>query len=98
MVAAHPDPLAPAHQCRQKIEVAVDNALGALPDRSVTDALQRLPGISINRFAGSNDPDHFSVEGSGVVIRSDGCLARGNRSERSAEPGNSSERSEEPGK
>jgi len=43
--------------------------IGALPDRSVTEALQRVPGISINRFAGSNDPDHFSVEGSGVVIR-----------------------------
>ncbi|MCA0976833.1 TonB-dependent receptor [Qipengyuania flava] len=43
--------------------------IGALPDRSVTEALQRVPGIAINRFAGSNDPDHFSVEGSGVVIR-----------------------------
>jgi len=43
--------------------------IGALPDRSVTEALQRVPGVSINRFAGTNDPDHFSVEGSGVVIR-----------------------------
>ena len=43
--------------------------IGALPDRSVTEALQRIPGVSMNRFAGSNDPDHFSVEGSGVVIR-----------------------------
>lgn len=43
--------------------------IGALPDRSVTEALQRVPGIAINRFAGSNDPDHFSVEGSGVVVR-----------------------------
>ncbi|MBV9883960.1 MAG: TonB-dependent receptor plug domain-containing protein, partial [Sphingomonadaceae bacterium] len=43
--------------------------IGALPDRSVTEALQRVPGVSMNRFAGSNDPDHFSVEGSGVVIR-----------------------------
>jgi TonB-dependent receptor len=43
--------------------------IGALPDRSVTEALQRVPGVSINRFAGSNDPDHFSVEGAGVVIR-----------------------------
>lgn len=43
--------------------------IGALPDRSVTEALQRLPGVAINRFAGSNDPDHFSVEGSGVVVR-----------------------------
>ncbi|MDP9421399.1 MAG: TonB-dependent receptor [Pseudomonadota bacterium] len=43
--------------------------IGALPDRSVTEALQRVPGVSINRFAGSNDPDHFSGEGSGVVVR-----------------------------
>jgi len=43
--------------------------IGALPDRSVTEALQRLPGVAINRFAGSNDPDHFSVEGAGVVVR-----------------------------
>jgi TonB-dependent receptor len=43
--------------------------IGALPDRSVTEALQRVPGVSINRFAGTNDPDHFSVDGSGVAIR-----------------------------
>ena len=43
--------------------------IGALPDRSVTEALQRVPGVAINRFAGSSDPDHFSAEGSGVVVR-----------------------------
>lgn len=43
--------------------------IGALPDRSVTEALQRVPGVSISRFAAGNDADHFSVEGSGVVIR-----------------------------
>ncbi|HKE94935.1 MAG TPA: TonB-dependent receptor, partial [Povalibacter sp.] len=43
--------------------------IGALPDRSVTEVLQRIPGVAINRFAGSNDPDHFSIEGSGVVVR-----------------------------
>ena len=43
--------------------------MGALPDRSVTEALQRIPGVSINRFAAGRDPDHFSVEGSGLVIR-----------------------------
>ncbi len=43
--------------------------IGALPDRSVTETLQRIPGISINRFAAGIDPDHFSVEGSGVVVR-----------------------------
>ncbi len=43
--------------------------IGALPDRSVSEALQRVPGVSVLRFAGPNDPDHFSVEGSGVIIR-----------------------------
>ena len=43
--------------------------IGSLPDRSVLEAMQRLPGVSIERFAAANDPDHFSVEGSGAVIR-----------------------------
>jgi TonB-dependent receptor len=43
--------------------------IGALPDRSVSEALQRLPGVNIIRFSGPNDPNRFSVEGSGVVIR-----------------------------
>lgn len=43
--------------------------IGSLPDRSVLEALQRVPGVSIERFAAADDPDHFSVEGSGVVIR-----------------------------
>lgn len=43
--------------------------IGGLPDRSVLEALQRVPGISIERFAASNDPDHFGVEGSGAVVR-----------------------------
>ncbi|WP_249171852.1 TonB-dependent receptor [Erythrobacter sp. JK5] len=51
------------------VDVITAEDIGALPDRSVTEALQRVPGVAINRFAGSNDPDHFSVEGSGVVIR-----------------------------
>ena len=43
--------------------------IGALPDRSVTEALQRIPGVAIDRFAAGRDPDHFSTEGSGVVVR-----------------------------
>ena len=65
--------LANAQAIKRNADTVVDaitaQDIGALPDRSVTEALQRVPGISINRFAGSNDPDHFSVEGSGVVIR-----------------------------
>ncbi|HEX8062063.1 MAG TPA: TonB-dependent receptor [Allosphingosinicella sp.] len=54
-------------------DVVVDSVtaedIGALPDRSVTETLQRIPGVSINRFSAGRDPDHFSVEGSGVVVR-----------------------------
>lgn len=62
-----------AQQIKQKSDVFVDaitsEDIGALPDRSVTEALQRVPGVAINRFSGASDPDHFSVEGSGIVIR-----------------------------
>ncbi len=43
--------------------------ISSLPDRSVTEALQRIPGVSIGRFRAADDPDHFSVEGAGVVVR-----------------------------
>lgn len=43
--------------------------IGALPDVSVLEALQRVPGIAIERFAAPDDPDHFSTEGSGATLR-----------------------------
>ncbi len=43
--------------------------ISALPDVSVLEALQRVPGITIERFAAPNDPDHFSTEGSGATLR-----------------------------
>ncbi len=62
-----------SQEIKKNAEVFVDSVtaedIGALPDRSVTEALQRIPGVAINRFAGANDPDHFSIEGSGVVVR-----------------------------
>lgn len=62
-----------AQDIKRDAEVFVDSVtaedIGALPDRSVTEVLQRIPGVSISRFAAGNDPDHFSVEGSGVVVR-----------------------------
>jgi TonB-dependent receptor len=65
--------LANAQEIKRTSDTVVDaitaQDIGALPDRSVTEALQRVPGVAINRFAGTNDPDHFSVEGSGVVVR-----------------------------
>src|SRR5688572_27800786 len=43
--------------------------IGLLPDRSALDAMQRLPGVAIERFASPNDPDHYSVEGSDIILR-----------------------------
>ncbi len=51
------------------VDVITAEDIGALPDRSVAEALQRVPGINISRFEQRNDPDRFSVEGSGVIIR-----------------------------
>ncbi|MEN0035660.1 MAG: TonB-dependent receptor [Cellvibrio sp.] len=43
--------------------------IGALPDKSVTEALQRVPGVTIERFASSDDPKHYADEGTGVLVR-----------------------------
>jgi len=43
--------------------------IGKLPDRSVTEALQRVVGVTIDHTMSRGDPEHFSVEGSGVNIR-----------------------------
>ncbi len=51
------------------VDVITAEDIGALPDRSVAETLQRVPGINIGRFEKTTDPDRFSVEGSGVIIR-----------------------------
>ena len=43
--------------------------IGALPDKSITETLQRIPGVSVNRFSAINDPDHVSAQGQSPVIR-----------------------------
>ncbi|UAB77670.1 TonB-dependent receptor [Erythrobacter sp. SCSIO 43205] len=51
------------------VDVITAEDIGALPDRSVAETLQRIPGITIGRFEKTTDPDRFSVEGTGVIIR-----------------------------
>jgi iron complex outermembrane receptor protein len=62
-----------AEQRKKNSESIVDSVVadeaGKLPDNSITEVLQRVSGVSIVRFAALNDPDHFSVEGSGVQVR-----------------------------
>jgi iron complex outermembrane recepter protein len=57
----------------QVVDSVVAADIGKLPDRSVTEVLQRIPGIAIDHtyrdIAGNTDPEHFQVEGAGVSIR-----------------------------
>src|SRR4051812_37840114 len=58
---------------KQNAEVIVDSIsavdISALPDRSVTEALQRISGVSIDHLFAPSDTNRFSAEGSGVTVR-----------------------------
>lgn len=43
--------------------------MGSFPDKSVAEALQRVAGVTISRFAAQDDTVHFSAEPSQVVVR-----------------------------
>src|SRR5579859_3317560 len=43
--------------------------IGAFPDESVSGALQRVPGITVNRLQSNDDSTHPSGEPTGVLIR-----------------------------
>jgi iron complex outermembrane receptor protein len=61
-----------AQKIKQNADEIVDSIvaddIGKLPDRSVTEVLQRIVGVTMDRSM-SNDPQHYAVEGSGVAIR-----------------------------
>jgi TonB-dependent receptor len=62
-----------SQQIKKNADTIVDSItatdIGAFPDKSVAEALQRVPGITVNRFAATSDTAHFSAEPSGVIIR-----------------------------
>jgi iron complex outermembrane receptor protein len=62
-----------AQKLKQDAEEIVDSVVaeeaGKLPDRSITEVLQRVVGVTIDRNKSRGDPEHFSVEGSGISIR-----------------------------
>jgi iron complex outermembrane receptor protein len=62
-----------ADERKRRSETIVDSIVaddaGKLPDNSITEVLQRVSGVSIVRFAALGDPDHYSVQGSGVQVR-----------------------------
>ncbi|ATY32115.1 TonB-dependent receptor [Sphingomonas psychrotolerans] len=73
VVQGYREALRSAQQIKRTSDSVVDSVtaedIGALPDRSVVETLQRIPGVSISRFAAGNDPDHFAVEGSQATVR-----------------------------
>ena len=62
-----------AQQIKRDADTVVDSItatdIGAFPDKSVAEALQRVAGITVSRYAASDDTAHFSAEPSGVLIR-----------------------------
>jgi TonB-dependent receptor len=62
-----------AQAIKQNSEQIVDSVtsqdIGALPDRSVSEALQRIPGITLQRTDNNNDPARLASEGGGIFIR-----------------------------
>lgn len=62
-----------AQQIKKSSEQIVDSItatdIGALPDRSVTESLQRVAGVTITRMEDPRDTQRVSVEGAGVQIR-----------------------------
>lgn len=62
-----------AQAIKQEAEQIVDSVtaqdIGALPDRSVSEALQRIPGITLQRTNENRDPARLASEGGGVFIR-----------------------------
>jgi TonB-dependent receptor len=61
-----------AQKLKQDSDEVVDSIvaedIGKLPDRSITEVLQRVVGITMDRSS-PGDPQHNAVEGSGVAIR-----------------------------
>jgi len=62
-----------AQQVKRDADTVVDSItatdIGAFPDKSVAEALQRVAGITVSRFAATGDTAHFSAEPSGVLVR-----------------------------
>ncbi len=62
-----------AQQIKQETEEIVDSVtaqdIGALPDRSVSEALQRIPGVTLQRTNANRDPARLAAEGGGVFVR-----------------------------
>jgi TonB-dependent receptor len=58
---------------KRESETFVDSVtatdIGTFPDKSVAEALQRVPGITVSRLQYNDDSTHFSAEPAAVLIR-----------------------------
>ena len=65
--------LSSAQAIKQNSDQVVDSIsavdIGALPDRNVADALQRIPGVTLQRTDQNRDPVRYGGTGNGVYIR-----------------------------
>lgn len=51
------------------IDAITASDITSLPDKSVVDALARVPGVTIEVFEATDDPEHFGAEGSTALVR-----------------------------
>ncbi len=62
-----------SQQIKRNADTVVDSItatdIGAFPDKSVAESLQRVPGVTVNRFSASDDTSHISGDPSGVLVR-----------------------------
>src|SRR6266436_1146110 len=65
--------IATAQKTKRDADTVVDSIsaddLGSFPDKSASDALQRLPGLNVNRLQSNDDSTHPSGEPTNVLIR-----------------------------
>lgn len=65
--------LATSQNIKKNADTFVDSItatdIGAFPDKSAAEALQRVPGITVNRLQAADDSTHPSGEPTGVLIR-----------------------------
>lgn len=65
--------IASAISIKERSDVVVDSIaaddVGKLPDNSVTEVLQRLPGVNITRIQAGGSSETYLGEGTGVTIR-----------------------------
>jgi len=65
--------LATSQEFKKEASTFVDSItatdIGAFPDKSASDALQRVPGITVNRLQSNDDSTHPSGEPTNILIR-----------------------------